>query len=379
MKTQLRLLSLAATFAIAGATASAAPLHQFENGSIHFTGQLGLVHDDNIFRTSILEEDDIRLEFAPGLEFKISPDAAASTTFSYRYRWVIWEEHGELDDEFTEVDFKTSYDSGVVLASAYASYDEGYSTSYGIDESSDIFGVLVLRDVAKFGGNVKKDISELSAVKVGFDYTDVDYQNGNYTGNTSMSVPVTYFYKVRPNVDLTGGVRYRYTDTDTPVSYNDWYAFVGAVGELFSPVIYADVNIGYQRRNAKNSNADASSPSYKLSLIYTGNAKANYYLTVARDYRTSSYNARAYAFTSGQLGASYSLTNTFGVNAAVVVAESEYEEDIRQEDIVMFNLGASYNPNDFVSFKASYSYRDVDGNVANYKANEFRVFASLRY
>lgn len=379
MKTQIRLLSLAAIIATAGVTASAAPLHQFEDGSIHFIGQLGLVHDDNIFRTSILEEDDVRLEFAPGIEFKISPDAAASTTFSYLYRWVIWEENGELDDEFSEFDFKTSYDSGVVLANAYASYKEGYSTSYGVDDSSDIFGVLVLRDVTKFGGSAKKDLSELTAIKVGLDYADTEYKNSRFTGHTSMTVPVTYFYNVRPNVDMTAGVRYRNTDTDTDVEYNDWYAFIGAVGELFSPVIYADVNVGYQRRNAKNSNADASSPSYKLSLIYTGNAKANYYATITRDYRTSSTNAQAYAYTTAQLGANYSVSNSFGINAAVVVGESEYEESIRQEDILMFSLGASYNPNDFVSFKASYSYRDVDGNIANYKSNELRVFASLRY
>lgn len=379
MKTQLRLLSLAAIFVTAGVVANAAPLYQNEDSSLHFIGQLGLVHDDNIYRTSTLEEDDVRLEFAPGLEFKISPDAAASTTFSYLYRWVVWEENSELDDEFSEVDFKTSYDSGVVLLNAYGSYKEGYSTSYDIDDSSDLFGVLVLRDTTTFGGSVKKDISELSAIKVGFDHSDVEYKNSRYTGHSSMTVPVTYFYNVRPNVDMTAGVRYRYTDTDTPVEYNDWYAFVGAVGELFSPVIYADLNIGYQRRNAKNSDADASSPSYKLSLIYTGNAKANYYATISRDYRTSSINAQAYAYTTAQLGASYSLTNSFGLNAAVVLGESEYEESIRQEDILMFQLGASYNPNDFVSFRASYAYRDVDGNVANYKSNELRVFASLRY
>jgi hypothetical protein len=238
---------------------------------------------------------------------------------------------------------------------------------------------LINRDNTKLGVNVKKDLSELTAMKIGLDYSTVDYEDGNYTGHKSWTVPFTYFYQVRPNVDMTAGVRYRYTDTDTAVEYNDWYAYVGAVGELFSPVVYADVKIGYQRRNAKNSDADASSPAYKLSLIYTGNAKANYYLTLARDYRTSSTNAQAYAYTSGQLGANYSITDRFGVNAAFILAESEYEESVRQEDITMFHVGASYNPNDYLTFSASYAYRDIDGNVAKYTTNEFRVFASLRY
>jgi hypothetical protein len=139
------------------------------------------------------------------------------------------------------------------------------------------------------------------------------------------------------------------------------------------------LSIGYQTRNAKNSEADASSPSYKLSFIYTGNVKANYYLTISRDYRTSSVAAQAYAYTSGQLGANYSISNTFSVNAAFVLAESEYEESIRKEEITMLHFGASYNPNDYLTFNASYAYRDIDGNVAKYSTNEFRVFASLRY
>ena len=379
MKTQNRLFSFAVLIALVGATVSAAPLFKTEDSSVHLIGELGLVSDDNVFRTSTLEEGDVRYEFAPGLEFKLSPDSASTTTFKYVYRLVMWDDNGELDDEFSEFDFRTSYDSGVVLAKAYGSYNEGYSTSYGFDDSSDIFGVLILRDLTRFGGSVKKDISELTAIQAGVDFSDTDYRDNRYTGHTSMTIPVTYFYQVRPNVDMTAGVRYRNTDTDSSVEYEDWYGFIGAVGELFSPVVYADLKVGYQKRNAKNSNADASSPSYELSLIYTGNAKANYYAKVTRDYRTSSASAQAYAYTTGQLGANYSLSQSFDINAALVIAESEYEESARQEDISMLRLGATYNPNDYLSINASYAYRDVDGNVANYSSNEVRVFASLRY
>jgi hypothetical protein len=379
MKTQTRLFYLSVLTVFAGALLSPIALAEEGGGSFHVLGELGVSHEDNIFRTSTLEEDDLRLEFAPGLEWKLSESGAASTTIRYLHRFVMYDSNSELDDNFAEFDFKTAYDSGVVLANIYASYKQGYSNTFDLDDNSDIFGVLINRDNTKLGVNVKKDLSELTAMKIGLDYSTVDYEDGNYTGNKSWTVPFTYFYQVRPNVDMTAGVRYRYTDTDTSVEYNDWYAYVGAVGELFSPVVYADVKIGYQRRNAKNSDADASSPAYKLSLIYTGNAKANYYLTLARDYRTSSTNAQAYAYTSGQLGANYSITDRFGVNAAFILAESEYEESVRQEDITMFHVGASYNPNDYLTFSASYAYRDIDGNVAKYTTNEFRVFASLRY
>jgi hypothetical protein len=385
MKTQIRLSILAIT-AFAASFASAQSLYQAGDTSIHFVGKAALVYEDNIYLQRANEVGDKRFEFTAGLEFKLAPDKASSTTLLVENLSLMYFKE-DLDDNFLNVRFNSKYDSGVVLSEVHASYKEDYTSRFDLDATSDTFGVLVLRDTTNAGGSVKYGISQLTSVKAAIDYTDTSYEDimvdGQpftiYDDRESYTIPVTFFYKVRPKVDLTAGVRYRNTETEGNVEYSDLYYYVGAVGELFSPVIYADLTVGYQERDAKGNLADSDSASYKFSLIYTGDPKGTAYFTLARDYRTSAVNSSTYAFTSAAIGGNYAVTDTIGVNAAIVYGESVYEESDREDDIRMVRLGASYQPNDYFTVDASYYRRDVDGSTADYVNNEFRVSASLRY
>jgi len=348
MKTQIRLSILAIT-AFAASFASAQSLYQAGDTSIHFVGKAALVYEDNIYLQRANEVGDKRFEFTAGLEFKLAPDKASSTTLLVENLSLMYFKE-DLDDNFLNVRFNSKYDSGVVLSEVHASYKEDYTSRFDLDATSDTFGVLVLRDTTNAGGSVKYGISQLTSVKAAIDYTDTSYEDimvdGQpftiYDDRESYTIPVTFFYKVRPKVDLTAGVRYRNTETEGNVEYSDLYYYVGAVGELFSPVIYADLTVGYQERDAKGNLADSDSASYKFSLIYTGDPKGTAYFTLARDYRTSAVNSSTYAFTSAAIGGNYAVTDTIGVNAAIVYGESVYEESDREDDIRMVRLGASY-------------------------------------
>ena len=353
---------------------------------VHFIGAASIVTEDNIYQQSSNEVSDWRTEFDAGLEFNVSPSGAGDTTLLVSNRWVMYDSE-PLDDQFLKIRFHNSYDSGVILSNVYANYTEDYSGLYDLDSSTDVRGALIPWEKTLAGGNLRYDLSELTAMKVGIDYSDIDYspinvdgqQVNEYTGHESISIPASLFYRARPHVDLTAGVRYRNTNTDANIEYTDMYYYVGAIGEVFSPVIHADLTVGWQDRDADGSSADDSSASYKFSLIYTGDPKATVYATLARDYNTSATNAYSYVLTSATLGARYGVNNNVSLNAALIYGESEYEESVRAEDIKMARLGVSYSPNDFFRLDAIYYLRDVDGNIANYTNNEFRVTASMRY
>lgn len=381
MKNQITIPLLTA-LALATTIAGAEPVYKFgDNANLHVLADVALVYEDNIFLApDSLKEEDIQLVFSPGVELVMKNGTASATTLRYQHTFVRYDDHSEMNEELADVSFSTRYDSGVTLFRAHAKYKEEYSNTYGIDTGSDIFGVLVMREITQVGGNMKYGLTDLTAISGGVDYMRVNYKDPTYSDQDSLTVPVTVFYKVRPNIDLTGGIRYRNTDTSKGLEYEDMYYFVGAVGEVFSPVVYADLNIGYQERTTKNSSLpDKGSASYSLSFIYTGNPKSTAYFTAARDYRTSAYNALSYSFTSGTLGASYSLSSMFGINGSIAYGTAEYEQSPREEDVAIIRLGANYSPNDYLTISASYYYRDVDGNVADYTDNEFRVTASLRY
>ena len=383
-------LQIFATSLIVAASLGAAPMMELsEDAQLHFIGDLSFVYEDNLFSTSVDKEDDTYIVFSPGVELRLAAEGSASVTIRYQHDFTRFSDHDELDADFANMDLSIRYDSGVVLARAYTSYRELYSKTWSIDGiSDDLFGVLIKRDELKVGANAKYELSELRAISVGLDYDELKY-SGQYIDQETISVPVTYFYQIRPNVDLTAGFRYRETDTNTDISYTDKYFFVGAVGELFSPVIFANVSVGYQDRNADGNRADISSTSYDLRLTYAGNPKSSLYAALTRDFRTSAFNGLAYSYSSASIGGNYQVSRNFSLNGAIAYAETDYEESFRAEAIRMARLGASYRPNDYLTVNVSYAYRDVNGDrpnsfnpfigYANYSENEIRVTASLRY
>lgn len=376
-------LSIVAVSAVATVTACASPLLKMDDDTVlHGLADVTIAWDDNILRTTSSQKSDMYMKFSPGLELRLSPNSAATTTVTYRHHFLRYDDMDDLDTDLADLALNFRYDSGIVLASAFVRYVESYSNTFGLDTNNDIFGVLTEQDKTSFGGDVRYELSRLTAVKVGFVEEDVNYDRNTFTDYTTTSVPVTFFYKIRPKASLTAGFRYRDTDTDSGNTFEDLYFFVGGVGEVLSPVFHADLSVGYQTRDADYAllpDTDSNSAAYDFKLIYTGNPKATVYGGLSRDYRTSAFDGIGYTFTSASLGARYSLSNTVGVNAQIAVGESSYQRGSRSEDITMFNLGASYRANDFLMLRASYVYRDVDGDIANYQDSGIRVTASLRY
>lgn len=379
MKTLLKTTIVCALALGCGSLAMAQSLQVGENGQLHLLADAEYVYETNLFLRSINRVSDHYLIFSPGVELRLAEEGAASMTLRYQHQFTTYDKSNELNDDYANFNLSARYDSGLVMLSAYANYQELFSST--LDANRD--GQLVERTLTEFGGSLKYGISQLTAVKIGLDVSDTDYDDTIYTDHESLSVPLTFFYQIRPRVDLTAGLRYRSTDTSSAIDFDDMYYFVGAVGELFSPVLYADVSFGYQKRDYDGVSLDADSASYDITLIYTGNAKATLYGGLARDYRTSAIGGLAYAFTSASLGARYNVSKSVGLNTALTYGESEYEESPRAEDMMILNFGASYHPNDYLTISARFEYTEVDGNnlggASEYVNNEFRVTASLRY
>lgn len=378
-------LILPAVAAIAATSANAQPLLKLsEDAHLHFIGDLSFVYDDNLLLWSEGNVSDSYVVFSPGLELRLLQEGSASAVLRYQHEFLVHQDYDEFDDDFSDLDFAVSYDSGVLMANGYVRYRESYSRGWELDQIGDISGDLIKRDQFGIGGSLKYELSQLTAIKAGIDYSETDYKDDRYVGNDDFSIPVTYYYQVRPNVDLTAGIRYRNTQTTNANEFDDWYYYIGAVGELFSPVVTADLTIGYQNRENKLNNADTGSATYNLSFIYTGNPKIVSYLTLSQDYRTSAVGGASYVFSSASLGSSYAISSTVGVNGSIAFGQSDYDQITpdaiaREEDTWILRLGASYRPNDYFTVNAFYNYRDVDGNFLNYSQNEISVTASLRY
>lgn len=364
--------------------AHAAPFIQLaENTHLHLLADADIVYESNLFQSSFNEVSDEYLVFSPGVELRIASEGAASAVLRYQHKFTYYNDFNELNNDYSDLSLQARYNSGRIMASGSVTYQELFSDLFDV---VNLNGELIEREKIGIGGNVRYELSELTAFKVGANWAEVDYRNPIYTDYEEISVPLNFYYKIRPRVDLTAGVRYRETDVSggnlLSSDTEDLYYFVGAVGELFSPVLYADISIGFQERDYDMGNRSDDSASYDITFIYTGDVKTTVYAGLSRDYRTSAIGGQSYAFTSASLGARYNFSESIGLNAGFVYGENEYSNSPRAEDMMILNFGASYHPNDMLSLSASYKYTDVEGkNIfsADYDNNEFRVSASLRY
>jgi hypothetical protein len=224
----------------------------------------------------------------------------------------------------------------------------------------------------------------LTAFSVGVQYDEMDFRDPALTSYQSVSVPVTYYYRVRPNMDLTASYRYRKTQVDGifPNSRDNFFS-IGAQGELGSPLFVGNATIGYQERKLRGVNMKSDSVFYNFMVTYLASARISHFVNFSRDFRTSSNQGNTFTYASLTVGSRARLTNTISANASFTYAEADYRQaGNREEDHVFFNVGMTYSPNDYLNINANYGYTNVDGtgfSASNYVRSRVSVSASVRY
>lgn len=394
-------LYLTTLAAFVASSTFAAPALQFGDGiQLHVLGAVEYTFDDNIFRQSDGDEDSAHsLAFTPGVELRFMERGAASAKVSYRHTFETYTDHDQLDNDYADLRGQAQYDSGVLMVKGHGSFRQRASNRFDNPDIPGLQGDLVERDEIKAGADVRYEISELLAASSSVLYEDKDYEDRGLTDFQSYSIPLMLIYKFQPKLELNAGVQYRITNTDNSTQlfdfdYDDLYYFVGAVGELFTPVLYGDVSVGFLERDFKDMPLEASSTSYDATITYVGDVKTTVYLTLSRDYRNSAFQGSNYVLTQLALGARYSLTDFIGFNASVSTGDLDYdkyfnpatgqvEENPRSQDMMTYSIGTSYRPNDYLTVTARYVHNDVDGNdlggAREYANSQFRVSASVRY
>lgn len=344
------------------------------------TGTAAIEYQDNLFLDRTGEVDDMVFVASPGVELTMAGRGATQMNLRYKHHLRFYDDNGGLDGDFSDLAFNVAYNSGVVLASFNLSVRELWSNTSDANGN----GFLVDRTETRANLNGKYVLTELTAFGLGIEYEKMDYELVQYTGYDSTALPLTVFYKVRPKLDLTAGFRYREVDVDrTNIDFEDVYYFVGAVGELFSPLWTGNVNFGYQERKYDVVDFEESSFFYDMRVTYRPTVKLSFYGGLGRDYRTSASGGASYTFASLLLGGKYAISDSISVDAGAEMGKAEYSNSPREEDMLFWNLGVSYNPNEMFTLRAQYQYQDVDGGntpfSSDYTNNKFVVSASVRY
>jgi hypothetical protein len=374
--------TLALTLAVPVASLSAAPLFSLGNEvQVYGLGTVALEYQDNLFYDATNEVDDLMIRLSPGIEVQFGQSPAANAKLTYSHHFQMYDDQGTLDTDLSDFRFVSRYDSGVFLGLFNASFRELTSNTPDINR----VGMLVRRDEIRVNASGKYVMSQLTAMSLGLQYDDTNYRDPVFVDSTSFGVPLTFYYRIRPTVDLTAGYRYRSTDVSIGglSDYRDHYVFVGAEGELLSPKLTGQVSLGWQDRDYKGGTGSDGNFSYNVSVTYAATPGANIYALLSNDFRTSAQLGRTYSYGMATLGANFAVAHNVRGNTSVTYAKADYRGIRRAESHVFFDAGVTYSPNDYLSFRASYQYQDIDGNnldgALDYTNNRFVVSASLRY
>jgi hypothetical protein len=235
---------------------------------------------------------------------------------------------------------------------------------------------LVRRDVFTAGGNAEVATSQLTSVSAGLEYSNENYKRAGYTDSDTFTVPLDFFYKITPKVDLSGGYQYRDTQVQFGQNSVDHYINVGARGD-FTPKLTGRFTVGWTIRDlADGTNNDTigldASFSYELS------PKTSLQLGASNDFGTSPQAQQQKNFTVNA-GLTSRFNDRWSLNASASYRNIEYTT--HTDDYWEGTVGVSYAFNSSVSATGSYTYRNYKSPfpTSEFTNNVFSLSANFRY
>ncbi|MCX6937859.1 MAG: outer membrane beta-barrel protein [Verrucomicrobia bacterium] len=376
MKNKRRLALLAG---ISAAPAFAAPFLAIgENAELFVTAGTNARFEDNITLSSSAEQSDEIFEFSPGAELVFGKGSLTSGSLTVFERFIAYSDHTTYNDNLANVLFKSSYEGAKLALQSNASYVESSQAT------RDVQSIIASSELAA-GLNGELTLTEKSKIGAGIQFSDVNYDPVALPDRSIYTIPVNYFFAVRPKLDLSTGIQYRHTDVDATDSDSDDYYFnVGARGE-FTPKLVGNFSVGYNLRETDAAApADDSQGSYglKSGLTYLYSPKTQFSLDLSNDFATGSAGGGQEVM-AATVGASSSVAADLTLRASISYSKIDYLNSApsRTDDYIVFNTGATYTINEHASLTAAYTFLDnaSDISTSEFSGNVLSISANFRY
>jgi polysaccharide biosynthesis protein VpsM len=368
---------LALLTTLAATPAFAAPFLAIgDNAELFLTGSTSVRFEDNIDYSDTNEKADEIFEFTPGAELVFGKSGLNRGSLAIYERFVAYSDNTQFNDELFNAVFQSAYDGAKLSLKTNAAYREQNQTT------QDVQAIIASTDISA-GASGEVAITEKTKFGAGLQYADKDYEPAGLADQTTYTVPVNYYFAIRPKVDLSAGVRYRSTDVDQAFSdSDDFYFNVGARGE-FTPKLSGNFSVGYTMRDADaplGVDGEDTLLGFNAGLAYAYSQKTQITFDASNDFDTGSIGA-GQEKTSFTLGANSQVVPALSLRSSVTYQQIDYINFVRTDDYLIFNVGASYTLNEHVSFDASYSHYNNDSDFvgAEFAANVFSLSANFRY
>lgn len=363
------------------ATVSAAPFMAIGDGAELFvTGTLGVRADDNIFLSSNAVNDTI-FDLNPGLELTFGKNAQVQGSLTLVEAFSNYSSNSSLNTNLFSGDFASNFDDGKMKLSFNTGFHELNQNTVDVRPTGSVGG-LIRRDAFSAGAKAETEISQITSVGVGFSFAHNNYKRVGYGDSDDYTLPVNFYYKWTPKVDLSAGYRYRNYQTAIGLDSTDHFLSVGARGE-FTPKLTGQFAVGVLRRTF-DLGSDINMLGLDASLTLALTPKSSLQLGAGNSPDTSPQGLQQKNFSlNGAL--STQISDQWSWNAGLSYRAIDYQGTAtsagRTDDYVEGSLGATYVVNAYARVVGAYNYRHNGSKISSgeFTNNVFSIAASFRY
>lgn len=353
-----------------GTGSYAAPFLAIGDGAELFvTGTLGVRADDNILLASTNAQNDVIFDINPGVELTFGKGAQLKGSLTLVDAFANYSDNSKLNTNLFAGEFDSHFDDGKMKLGFNLSYKELNQNTVGTRN-------LTRRDVFSVGANTEVEVSQITAVGAGVSFAHENFKARGYTDSDNLAIPINFYYKWTPKIDLSFGYRYRDYKVQIGQDSTDHYFNLGARGE-FSPKFTGQFSVGLNKRKLSNGQDDTQL-GLNANFGYEISPKTTLQFGASNDFGTSALGQQEKNFiVNGMVFTK--LSAEWSANAGLSYRSIDYGK--RTDDFFQGELGATYVVNANVRISGAYVYRSLSSDVAvlEFSNNVFSLSANFRY
>ena len=362
---------------------SAALVSLGPNSDLFINGSVSLDYQSNIFLddpqlTGVSEVDDFAFIFSPGVELNFGDGTAANNVLILvREDIKVHNDKSKLDSEDFFFLFNLTYAQAPIDIEASVNFFELVQNT----AAANRLGALTESEMTNVKLRGEYEISAKTSIEGRFGYLRTDYITTGLNDNETLEFPVNVYYAYSPKLDASVGFRYRHTEVTDGPDTDDYFFNVGFRGEL-TPKLETTVQIGVISRDfGTTALGDDTSLGVNSSFTWYATDLTTVDATVNLDYSTGGTSA-SLQNTGASLSVLHSITPMITGNVIFSYNNAEYRDlSGREDDSYNAAFSINYSPNDYLTFRASYSYLKNDSTQlgGNFDNSILSIVASLRY
>jgi hypothetical protein len=347
-----------------------------DNAELFVTGTVSGEYNDNIFLSHTNAKDDFIFDVIPGLSYEFGKVNSLTTgQLAVNEDLNFFTKKPHLNNQLFNGVFAMKYDDSKTSINFDASFHEADQAERGIQTS----GFLVNRNLSHVDTIGEVQVTDKSSIGAGIIWDDTDYKTAGFTDWRYVQIPVNYYLKFEPKLDLSAGFRFQDNTVGVGgIDSNTYYYNVGARGE-FTPNLTGKFTVGYINEKLDNG-TNQGGLGAESSFTYAYSPKTNVTFGLNDDF---GYAATGSSFRNfgTYVGFISSLTEQWTLNGQISYNRYKYVSTKQRDDFYSARLGLTYTISTHVSMTGSYSYTADNSNFSadSFKGNIFSISATVHY